>query len=243
MVCPNCKHEVHPQARVCPTCGTPIPGAGPAPTVTVTPPTQQPAPPVQQPAPAPRPAPAPPQPDPVPHHGVTGPRVFTIIFCLVAVILNGLLAWSWFLPAIHVIPNVGAEKVYSMYQICGPWVPAVTYIVCALCAVSAICCILPLFGHFANRRSRFFFPKLAAILCAICYLLPQLGASTVFGINALVAGGSVRHANPYTAICLGLFILLIVMGEMTIWNRRLVHEHQIEDLREQLASHGIRPVA
>lgn len=224
MVCPNCKHEVHPLARVCPTCGTPIPNAGPAPTVAVSPPA--------------------PRQDPVPQRGVTGPRVFTIIFCSAAMILNGLLAWSWFLPAIRAVDNTSPASItlYSMYEICRP-VPYLTYIVVALCVLSAVFCTLPLFGCFADRRSRLFIPKLSVILCALCYTLPYVGARAVLGIGVLINGGSVSHCNPFTIICLVLFILLFVAGEFTIWNRRLVNEHRIEDLRAQLTSHGIRPVA
>ncbi len=224
MVCPNCKHEVNPLARVCPTCGTPIPGAASAPTVAVPPPA--------------------PRPDPVPKRGVTGPRVFTILFCVIAVILNGLLAWSWFLPAIRAVNDASPASVtlYSMYEICQP-APYLTYIVVALCVLSAVFCILPLFGYFADRRSRLFIPKLSAVLCALCYALPYIGARAVLGIGVLINGGSVSHSNPFTTICLALFILLFITGEFTIWNRRLVNEHKIEDLREQLENHGIRPVA
>ena len=224
MVCPNCKHEVHPLARVCPTCGTPIPGAASAPTVAVPPPA--------------------PRQDPAPKRGVTGPRVFTIIFCVAAVILNGLLAWSWFLPAIRSVDNASpaSATLYSMYGICLRSAPYLTYVVVALCVLSAIFCILPLFRHFADRRSRLWVPKLCAMLCALCYAVPYVGARTVLGIGVLVNGGSVSHCNPFTTICLALFILLYVTGEFTIWNRRLVNEHKIEDLQEQLSAHGIRPV-
>lgn len=225
MVCPNCKHEVHPLARVCPTCGTPLPNAGPAPTVAVPPPAAR--------------------QDPIPKRGVTGPRVFVIIFCLIAVVLDGLLAWSWFLPAIRTVRSTSSASVtlYSMYGICRAAAPYLTYIVVGLCALSAVFCILPLFPYFANRRNRLWVPKLSAILCALCYDIPYVGARTVLGIGVLDNGGSVSHNNPFTVICLALFVLLIFTGEFTIWNRRLVNEHKIQDLREQLNSHGIRPVA
>lgn len=224
MVCPNCKHEVHPLARVCPTCGTPLTSAGPAPTVAVQPPA--------------------PRPDAIPKRGVTGPRVFTILFCVVAVILNGLLAWSWFLPAIRAVNDASPNSVtlYSMYGICRSAAPYLTYIVVTLCALSAIFCILPLFPFFANRRTRLWIPKLSAVLCALCYAIPYVGARTVLGVGVLINGGSVSHNNPFTIICLALIALLFVTGEFTIWNRRLVAQHKIEDLREQLSAHGIRPV-
>lgn len=219
MICPNCKHELNPQARVCPTCGTPVSGA---PTVVIAPPPQAQEPPEKR--------------------GVTGPRVFVIIFCLLAAVANGLMAWSWFLPAIRVTAKNGVVKLYSMYQICYDIAPYMTYILCALCAISFIFCLLPLLPYYANRRSRLFIPKLMCVLSAVCYALPYWAASIAHNVNVLINGGTVSHSNPFTTLCLVLFILLCLASEFTIWNRRLVHEHRIEDLEQQLRSHGIPPV-
>lgn len=221
MVCPNCKHEVNPQARVCPTCGTPL-VAGPVPTVVVPPPVQD------QALPAKR--------------GVTAARVFVIIFCLAAVVLNGLLAWSWFLSAVEVVSKGGSVRIYSMYQLCHDAAPYLTWIVCGLCFVSAVFCVIPLFKHYANRRSRLLVPKLATLLCAVCYAVPYTVMSIAKTVTALVNGGDISHCNPFTTICLALLILLYVTSELSILNRRLVHEHQLEDLRAQLTAHGIRPI-
>ena len=221
MVCPNCKHEVNPQARVCPTCGTQL-TAGPVPTVVIPPLVQEQALP--------------------PKRGVTAARVFVIIFCLVAVALNALMAWAWFLDAVKVTSRGGSVRTYSMFQLCRDAAPYLTWIVCGLCFVSAVFCVLPLFKRFADRRSRLLIPKLATLLCAVCYAVPHTVASVVENVNALINGGRVCHSNPFTTICLALFILLCVTAELSICNRRLVNEHRVEDLRAQLTAHGIRPI-
>lgn len=220
MVCPNCKHEVNPQARVCPTCGTPL-VAGPAPTVVI-------APPAQEAMPAKR--------------GVTAARVFVIIFCLVAVALNALLAWSWFLDAVKVTSRGGSVRTWSMYELCQSAAPYLTWIVCGLCFVSAVFCVIPLFKHYAARRCRLLIPKLTTILCAVCYAVPFTVVRIAKTAAAMVNGGDVSHSNPFTTICLALFILLCITAELSLLNRRQVHEHQIEDLRAQLNAHGIRPI-
>ncbi len=222
MVCPNCKHEVNPLARVCPTCGTPLTSGGPAPTVVIPAPVQEQALP--------------------PKRGVTAARVFVIIFCLTAMALNAALAWSWFMPALRVVTRGGSTRFYSMYQLCRQDAPYLTYIVCALCFLSAVFCVIPLFKRYANRRCRLLLPKLMAILCAGCYAAPYLVARISKGVTAMINGGKVCHGNPFTAICLGLFLLLCLTAELTSYNRRLVTQHQIEDLRAQLTAHGIRPI-
>ena len=220
MVCPNCKHEVNSLARVCPTCGTQL-VAGPVPTVVIPPP-------AQEALPAKR--------------GVTAARVFVIIFCLAAVGLNGLLAWSWFLSAVEVVSKGGSVRTYSMYQLCSSAAPYLTWIVCGLCFVSAVFCVIPLFKHYADRRTRLLAPKLATILCAVCYAVPYTVVSVAKVVTAVINGGDVSHSNPFTTICLALFILLCVTAELSAYNRRLVNEHRIEDLRAQLTAHGIRPI-
>lgn len=220
MVCPNCKHEVNPQARVCPTCGTPL-AAGPAPTVVIQPLAQE-----AMPA----------------KRGVTAARVFVIIFCLAAAALNGLLAGSWFVTAVRVTSRGGSVRVWSMYRLCRDAAPYLTWIVCGLCFVSALFCVIPLFSHYANRRNRLLIPKLAALLCAVCYAVPYTVTSVAKTVTALINGGSVCHGNPFTAVCLALLVLLCVTSELSILNRRKVQEHQIEDLRAQLTAHGIRPI-
>ena len=67
MVCPNCKHELNPLARVCPTCGTPVAGTPGAPAAVTATAGQERAP---------------------KKLGVTAARVFTILFCLLAVALS-----------------------------------------------------------------------------------------------------------------------------------------------------------
>ena len=54
-------------------------------------------------------------------------------------------------------------------------------------------------------------------------------------------GGTVDHRNPFTAICLGLFLLLWLTSELTIRNRHLVQRRRIEALQDQLNSYGIKP--
>ena len=220
MVCPNCKHEVNPQARVCPTCGTPL-VAGPAPTVVIPPPAQE-----AMPA----------------KRGVTAARVFVIIFCLAAVVLNALLAWSWFIPAVRVTSRGGSVRMWSMYRLCQSAAPYLTWIVCGLCFVSAAFCVIPLFKRYAARRSRLLVPKLMTLLCAVCYAVPYTATSVAKTVTTLINGGSVCHCNPFTAICLALFILLCITAELSLLNRRQVYEHRIEDLRAQLTAHGIRPI-
>ena len=221
MVCSNCKHELNPLARVCPTCGTPAPGATPAPAAMVQPPVPEALP---------------------PKRGVTAARVFVVIFCVMAVVLNALLAASWFIPAVRVTTRGGSIRTYSMYQLC-QGASYLTWTVCALCFLSAVFCVIPLFRHYAARRCRLLIPKLMALLCAGCYAAPYLVVSIAKTVTGLVNGGEIDHSNPFTSICLGLFILLCVTSELSILNRRLVSKHQIEDLRAQLTAHGIRPVA
>ena len=220
MVCPNCKHEVNSLARVCPTCGAQL-TAGPAPTVVVQPLAQDQAP---------------------PKRGVTAARVFVILFCLASVVLNGLMVWSWFLTAVRVTSRGGSVRTWSMYRLCQSAAPYLTWIVCGLCLVSAVFCVIPLFKRYADRRSRLIVPKLMTVLCAVCYAVPYTVASIVESVHALINGGQVSHSNPFTTICLVLFILLCVTSELSILNRRKVYERRIEDLRAQLTAHGIRPV-
>lgn len=220
MVCPNCKHEVNPQARVCPTCGTPL-AAGPAPTVVIPPPAQE-----AMPA----------------KRGVTAARVFVILFCLAAVVLNGLLAWSWFLDAVRVTSRGGSIRTYSMYRLCQGAAPYLTWIVCGLCFLSAVFCVIPLFRHYADRRCRLLVPKLTTLLCAGCYAVPFTVVSVAKAAAAIVNGGDISHSNPFTTICLALLVLLYITSELSLLNRRKVNEHRIEDLRAQLTAHGIRPI-
>ena len=222
MVCPNCKHELNPLARVCPTCGTPVPGA---PTVLVTPPG--------------------PKGTPVPRKKyVSAARVFAVIFCLVAVAANGALVAFWFLPAIQVTDNAahGSVSLFSMYALCRDAAPYLTYAVIAACVVSAIFCLIPLFSYFANKRCMMIIPKLMALVCAACYAIPYTVSRVVHGVMVVTGGGEVRHDNPFTALCLGLIVLLYIIGGLTSRNRFLVQRRRIETLEDQLGSYGIRPV-
>ena len=218
MVCPNCKHELNPQARVCPTCGTPVPGA---PTVVITPPMQG-------------------SPSSIRRQGVTAARVFTIIFTILAMAMNGGLIAFWFLESVTVTAPDSVAS-YSMYEICRDVAPYLTYIVVAACALSIIFCLFPLFKKFADKRIRFIIPKLMAIVCGACYAVPYVGTKLVKAISAAVKGGDVAHNNPFTTICFWLFVLLIVMGELTSRNRYLVQRGRADTLRSQLEAYGIKP--
>lgn len=224
MVCPNCKHELNPQARVCPTCGTPVPGAR-VPTVVISPPNQDDALPVKK------------------KNKVTAARVFVVLFCLVAMIANGALIAFWFLPSIRATNDASGASItlYSMFEICRGPAPYLTYALIAECIVSIVFCMIPLFKNFANRRQTLIIPKLMCILSAACYATPYVVARIVPQVNAFLKGGQVSHCNPFTAICLVLFLLLWITGELTIRNRRLHYERQIEALKDQLNSYGIKP--
>ena len=226
MVCSNCKHELNPQARVCPTCGTPVPGAR-VPTVVVAPPVQG-------------------GPAPVPlrkKNKVTAARVFTVLFCLLAMAANGALIAFWFLPSIQVTGGTGSASItlYSMFELCRETAPYLTYALIAECIVSIVFCMIPLFKKFANRRQTLVVPKLMCILSAACYATPYLVSRMVLQINAFLKGGQVSHVNPFTLICLGMFLLLWLTSELTIRNRHLIQKRRIEALEDQLNAYGIRP--
>ena len=222
MVCPNCKHELNSQARVCPTCGTPVPGA---PTVVVTPP-------------GPRGAVVPRK------KYVSAARVFTVIFCLVAVAAFGAMIAFWFLPAIQVTDNKSPASVtlFSMHALCRNAVPYLTYAIIAFGVVGALFCLLPLFKCFANKRCIMIVPKLMCVFSAVCYAVPYTVAQVARAVTAMTGGGKVQHSNPFTTICFGLLILLYVIGGLTSRNRFLVQRNRIETLEDQLGSYGIRPV-
>ena len=224
MVCSNCKHELNPLARVCPTCGTPVPGASSVPTVVVAPPVQG-------------------GPPPKKKNPLTAARVFVVLFCLLAIAANGALIAFWFLPSIQVTSNTSASSItlYSMFDLCRDIAPYLTYALLAECIISIVFCMIPLFKKFANRRQMLIIPKLMCILSAGCYATPYLVTRMVLQIDAFLKGGKISHCNPFTAICLGLFLLLWLTSELTIRNRRLYHERQIEALKAQLASYGIKP--
>ncbi len=223
MVCSNCKHELNPLARVCPTCGTPVPGAQPA-------------------VPG---VPTGPMPTPRKSY-VNAWRVFAVIFCVLAILLNGALIAFWFWESIRVTGGVAEGSAasvtfYSMYEICRQTAPFITYIVVAACAISIIALIIPLFRKFANRRRRFLVPKLMAVVCAVCYAVPYTVARIAYSIQAMLDGGKVDHSNPFTTICLALLIVLFIAGELTIRNRHVVQRTQIADLQAQLKAAGIKP--
>lgn len=224
MVCPNCKHELNPQARVCPTCGTPVVAAPGVPTVVIAPPIQS-------------------GQTPRKKNKITAARVFVVLFCLVAIAANGALVAFWFLPSIQVTSQTSASSVtlYSMFEICRKPAPYLTYALIAECVVSIVFCMIPLFKKFANKRQMLIIPKLMCLLSAACYATPYLAASMALRVKAAVKGGEVCHSNPFTAICLGLFLLLWLISELTIRNRRLYNERKIKILKEQLTSYGIKP--
>lgn len=225
MVCPNCKHELNPLARVCPTCGTPVPGAQPA-------------------AAGGQTVPAGPMPAPRKSY-VNAWRVFTVILCIVAIAMNGALIAFWFLESIRVTGGVAENSaasvtLYSLYEICRKPAPYMTYIVVGACAISIVALIFPLFRKPAARR-RFFVPKLMAVVCAVCYAVPYFVARMAYSIQAMLDGGKVDHSNPFTTICFGLLIVLFVAGELTSRNRYVVQRTQIGDLQAQLKAAGIKP--
>ncbi len=224
MVCPNCKHELNPQARVCPTCGTPVPGAR-VPTVVIAPPGQDGAAPSKK------------------KRRPTAARVFTVLFCLVAMAASCALVAFWFLPSIRVTNDKAAASVtlYSMFDITRKSAPYLTYALIAECIVSVVFCMIPLFKKFADRRQTLVVPKLMCLLNAACYAVPYVVSKVVLQVNAFLKGGTVDHRNPFTAICLGLFLLLWLTSELTIRNRHLVQRRRIEALQDQLNAYGIKP--
>lgn len=229
MVCPNCNHELNPFARVCPTCGTPISTTLPVPTVVIAPP-------------APGGLRKPPS-KPRKKKKVTAARVFVVIFCLLAVVMNAALVAFWFLPSIRVTDNASPSSVslYSMYGLTWGIAPYLTVIICVLCAISAAFCMVPLFKKHSVKRKRLIIPKLMTILCAVCYAVPYLVVSLAKKIDALINGGAVSHQNFFTLICLCLFVLLCITAELTALHTSIIRKRQIEDLKAQLTEHGIQP--
>ena len=220
MVCPNCKHELNPLARVCPTCGTPVAGTPGAPVAVVAPPVQS--------QPAKKPV-------------VTAARVFEVLFCLVAVALNGVLIWAWYLPTVAVkSPSPDSLNFRSMFELCHRAAPWLTFTLIGLCALSCIFCLIPLFKRFANRRCRLLMPKLLALLTAGCYIVPFVCADVVPGISRRIIGYE-AHINLFTIVCAALFVLLCITAGLSSRNRYLVQRRQIEALRDQLTSLGVRP--
>ena len=225
MVCPNCKHELNPLARVCPTCGAPVAGAPGVPVAVVAPAGQ---------APAPK------------KLGVTAARVFTILFCLLAVALNAILIWAWFLPTVAVkspsATDPNSLTLRSMFELCHHAAPWLTFTLIGLCVLNAVLCLLPLFKRFANRRCRMLLPKLLTLAAAGCYIAPFVRFDIVPGIGRRIIGLE-AHANLFTGACLALFVLLCVIAGLTSRNRYLVQRRKIEALRGQLSALGVKPDA
>ena len=214
MVCPNCKHELNPQARVCPTCGTPVPGA---PIVVVTPPRQSNA------LPAPK------------QKKTTGARVFAVIFMLLAAAANAALAWLWFWPTVPVVDNAGPNsasfaKLSELAKAAAPWL---TYVLIAACVLGVIFCLIPVFRKGGLRR-RLLIPKLMAVVSAGCYV-------ALFTYYAAAPVACDAHCNFFTAGWLGLAIVLFIGAELTIRDRHVIQNSRVQALEAQLASYGLEP--
>ena len=228
MVCPNCKHELSPYARVCPTCGTPAPAVQPVPTVVIAPPAQ---------APTPTKLPK--------KKKLTAARVFTVLFCLVAIAAACALVWAWFMPFIAVYSDAfdgNSSTGMSMYALCVDNAPYITFVVIGLCAVCIGFCLIPLFKKFSAKRNRLLIPKIATLLCGACYAFPFVWPGIVPDINSKITGWQ-AHVNPFTCICLGLFLLLCITAELTIRHRTVTANREIEYLKAKLAANGIDPEA
>ncbi len=225
MVCPNCKHELNPLARVCPTCGAPVAGATGVPVAVVAPAGQEPAP---------------------KKLGVTAARVFTILFCLLAVALNAILIWAWFLPTVAVkspsATDPSSLTLRSMFELCHHAAPWLTFTMIGLCVLNCVFCLLPLFKRFANKRCRMLIPKLLTTAVTGCYAAPFVRTDIVPGISRRIVGPEV-HANLFTGVCLALFVLLCVIAGLTSRNRYLVQHRRVDALREQLTALGVTPDA
>lgn len=226
MVCPNCKHELNPQARVCPTCGTPVPGAPQIPVVAV---------------------------DPLRYADtqaakklsfVTGWRVFSVILTILAMAANVALAVLWFVDCIPITANRSgsALTLISMHEICRQFAPYLTVILICLCVASVIFLILPLLKSLSQKRYRYLVPKLTTLLTAGCYAVPYVCTTFSKGLNAALNGGRVSHCNLFTAICLGLFLTLILAGEFSSRHRYVVQQRKIEALQDQISAFGLPPV-
>lgn len=226
MVCPNCKHELNPLARVCPTCGTPVPGAQPAPVVAVDPLRYADARPDKK------------------LSLVTGWRVFAVIFTILAMAANVSLVVFWFVQSVPVTADKSAASftLVSMHEVCRDFAPYLTVILISLCVVSIVFLILPLLKRFSQVRYRYVVPKLAALLCAGCYAVPYVYSAFARSLEAVLDGGTVDHSNPFTTICLGLFVGLILAGEFSSRHRFVVQRRKIEALQDQISAVGLPPV-
>lgn len=220
MVCPNCKHELNPLARVCPTCGTPVAGAPGAPTVVIAPAGQDRAP---------------------KKIGVTAARVFTVLFCLLAIALNAIIIWAWYLPTVAVYGGGPSSlTLKSMFELCHHAAPWLTFTLIGLCVLSCIFCLIPLFKQCANKRCRMLVPKVLAILTAGCYIAPFVREDIVPGISRRITGCE-AHINLFTIACAALFLVLCITAGLSSRNRYLVQKRQVEMLRDQLTSLGVKP--
>ena len=220
MVCPNCKHELNPLARVCPTCGTPVAGTPGAPVAIVAPAGQERTP---------------------KKIGVTAARVFTVLLCLVAVALNALIIWAWYLPTVSVFGGGPASlTLKSMFELCHHAAPWLTFTLIGLCVLSCIFCLIPLFKRFANKRCRLLIPKVLAILTAGCYIAPFVCDDIVPGIARRITGYQ-AHINLFAICCAALFLVLCIAAGLSSRNRYLIQQRRIEALQDQLASLGVKP--
>ncbi len=221
MVCSNCKHELNPLARVCPTCGTPVPGA---PAVLVQPPASRN---MQK-----------------PRKYISAARVFVVILCILAVALNVALITFWFLPSVGVVDDGSPASVtlFSLHNICRTTAPYLTYAIIAVCVVSALFCILPLFKSFADKRCVMLIPKIMTVFCAVSYVLPFIVYDANSSALKITDSGILSQLNPFAVLCVALFVLLYVIGGLTSRNRFLIQRHRIEMLEDQLTSYGIRPM-
>ena len=220
MVCPKCNHELNPLARVCPTCGMPIPATLGEAAVVITPEKLASAS-VRK------------------KRGPTTARVCTVILCVLAAILSGVVAWLWFVPVIPMVgepvnPGDSATFMSMMGRTYGV-MPYLTYGVVALSAICAISCLLVLRKKSAGKRRRLLIPKLAVIAIGAAYVLSFLWVN-VFDIRI---AGLQSHLNPFTIAVVALFVLLCIAAELTIANRRKLQDWEIEDLKDRFTALGI----
>lgn len=222
MVCPKCKHELNPLARVCPTCGMPIPATLTEAAIVITPETLAAA-------------------EIRKKRGATTARVFTVVFCVLAAVLSVVAAWLWFVPSLTVYaaePVAASVSFSSMFELTYGAVPWLTYAALALCVVCAVSCLVALGKKSAGKRRRLLIPKLAVLGAAACYAAAFAWPDLVPGIWDAITGWE-AHINFFTIALAALLVLLFIASELTISNRRKLQEWELEDLKEYIIALGI----
>ena len=72
--------------------------------------------------------------------------------------------------------------------------------------------------------------------------MPYVYSAFARSLEAVLDGGTVNHSNPFTTICLGLFVGLILAGEFSSRHRYVVQRRKIEALQDQISAVGLPPV-